>query len=111
MSRGLPTKPSPELYYYNQRIPIEKCSDVMSCVCGGAPGISIGCFALRSVCNGMALVRVPAIVQVVSFYPVGLLLGGGLAMRGAPFLGKQRRSEFSTARKTTALFAKTRLGL
>jgi hypothetical protein len=59
----------------------------------------------------MALVRVPAIVQVVSFYPVGLLLGGGLAMRGAPFLGKQRRSEFSTARKTTALFAKTRSGL
>ena len=46
-------------------------------------GISIGCFALRSICNGMALVRVPALVQLVSFYPVGLLLGGVLAMRGA----------------------------
>ena len=45
-------------------------------------GISIGCFALRSICNGMALVTVPAVVQLVSFYPVGLLLGGILAMRG-----------------------------
>jgi MATE family multidrug resistance protein len=50
-------------------------------------GISIGCFALRSMCNGLALVRVPAFVQIVSFYPVGLLVGGGLAMEGVPFLG------------------------
>eukprot|EP01043_Picozoa_sp_COSAG02_P048037 COSAG02_NODE_4673_length_5107_cov_2.513578_2_plen_291_part_00 len=28
-------------------------------------GISVGCFALRSICNGMALVRVPALVQVI----------------------------------------------
>ena len=44
-------------------------------------GIAVGCGSQRAILNGMALVKVASIVQVVAFYPLGLGLGALLAFR------------------------------
>lgn len=44
-------------------------------------GIAAGCGALRSILTGLTIVSVPAVVQVVAFWPIALLLGYTLAFK------------------------------
>lgn len=44
-------------------------------------GIAAGCGALRSILTGLTLVTVPAVIQVVAFWPIALLLGYILAFK------------------------------